>query len=167
LTSWKVTATLSDMENDATMTGPAGAAAQLAALEAGRAHVAERARQPWWYDPALGLVLFALLGTMSLRNTAVQLAVDAAALVALAALKRGYTRHTGFWVNGYRRGRTRRVTAVLLGVYVVVVAAGLVGERAFDLRGSMAVAGAVVGVTTAVCSRWWTTVYIRELREQA
>jgi hypothetical protein len=154
------------MENDATVHD--SAAAQLAALQDGREQLAQRARQqPWWYDPALGFVVFVLLGAMSARNTALQFAVDAAALVALVALKWAYTRHTGFWVNGYRRGRTRRVIAVLLGVFAVVAAAGLAGEYALDRQGSMAVAGAVIGVTTAVCSRWWTRVYIAELREPA
>ena len=147
------------MENDST-----AAAAQLAALAADRAALATRAVQPWWYDAALGLVVFGLLGTMSVRNTVLQLLVDLAALIAFAGLKHAYTRHAGFWVNGYRKGRTRRVIAVLVGLYVVVAAAGLVGEYALDLRGSMVVAGAVLGVAAALCSRWWTRVYVAELR---
>jgi hypothetical protein len=161
LTDRKAVAKLSDMESDR-----AAAAAQLSSLTAGRAALADRAAPPWWYDAALGFVVFVLLGTMSARSTALQLAVDVGALVALAALKRAYTRHTGFWVNGYRRGRTRRVIAVLLGVYAVVAAAGLVGEYALDRQGSMLLAGAVLGVAAALCSRWWTTVYIAELREE-
>jgi hypothetical protein len=153
------------MESDASVHDDA--AAQLAALQDGREQLARRARQPWWYDAALGAVIFALLGTMSARNTVLQLAVDVAALVALVVLKRAYTRHTGFWVNGYRRGRTRRVIAVLLGLYAVVAAAGLVGEYALGWQGSMLLAGAVLGVAAALCSRWWTTVYIAELREPA
>ena len=47
----------------------------------------------------------------------------------------------------------------------VVVAAGLTGEYALGWQGAMAVAGAVLGVTTALCSRWWTRVYVAELRE--
>jgi hypothetical protein len=152
------------MERDDVL-DPAAAAAQLDTLRADRAGIAERAMQPWWYDAALGFVVFVLLGAMSARNTALQFAVDAAALVALAALKQAYTRHTGFWVNGYRRGRTRRVIAVLLGVYAVVVAAGLAGEYALGWQGAMAVAGAVLGVSTAICSRWWTRVYVAELQE--
>jgi hypothetical protein len=151
---------LSDMENDR-----AAASTELAALAAGRAALADRAVQPWWYDAALGFVVFVLLGTMSVHSTVLQLAVDVAALVALAALKQAYTRHTGFWVNGYRRGRTRRVIAVLLGVYAVVVAAGLAAEHELGWQGAMAVAGAVVGASTAVCSRWWTRVYVAELRD--
>jgi hypothetical protein len=147
------------MENDS-----AAAAAQLSALAADRAALATRAVQPWWYDAALGLVVFALLGTMSVRNTVLQLAVDLAALLAFAGLKHAYTRHTGFWVNGYRKGRTRGVIAVLLVLYALLVAAGAVAEYALDLRGAMAVAGAVLGVAAAVCSRWWTRVYVAELR---
>ena len=42
-------------------TDPAVAAAQLAALRSGRAAMAERAMQPWWYDALLGLLVFGLL----------------------------------------------------------------------------------------------------------
>jgi hypothetical protein len=142
----------------------ADASAQLSSLAAGRAALAGRAMQPWWYDAALGLVVFALLGTLSARDTVLQLVVDGAALVALVGLKRAYERHTGFWVNGFRRGRTRRVIAVLLGLYAVVVAAGLAAEHALGWRGAMVVAGAVLGLAAAVCSRWWTRVYVAELR---
>ena len=34
-----------------------GAAAQLAALQADRAALADRVMQPWWYDVCLGLLL--------------------------------------------------------------------------------------------------------------
>jgi hypothetical protein len=150
---------LSGMESER-----AAAAAELSSLTAGRAALADRAMQPWWYDAALGSVVFALLGTMSARSTVLQLVVDAAALLALVGLKRAYTRHTGFWVNGYRRGRTRRVIGALLAVYAVVLTAGLVGEYALDRRGAMLLAGAVLGVAVGLGSRWWTRVYQAELR---
>ena len=149
------------MENDR-----AAASADLSSLASARAALADRAMQPWWYDVGLGLVVFALLATLSARNTVLQLAVEAAALIALGALKRAYTRHAGFWVNGYRRGRTRRVIGALLAVYAVVLGAGLTAEYGMDRRGAMVVAGAVLGVAVGVGSRWWTHVYVAELRAQ-
>jgi hypothetical protein len=56
----KVSALLSDMESDGTAMDPAAAAEQLAALQSGRAQMAERAMQPWWYQALLGLLVFGL-----------------------------------------------------------------------------------------------------------
>jgi hypothetical protein len=154
------------MENDARTTDPAEAAAQLAALRAGREQVADRARQPWWYDPALGLfvfVLFAGLATRSIGWTLGAIVVFAAGMRLLVV---GYRRATGFWVNGMRSGRTRRAIAVWLAVYAVVVVPAFVLLLAFDVHWPMVVAGAILGVTIALVSRWWTTIYIRELREE-
>jgi hypothetical protein len=152
---------LSDMESDR-----AAASADLSSLASGRAALGDRAMQPWWYDAALGFVVFALIGTLSAHDTVLQLVVDAAAVVALVALKRAYTRHTGFWVNGYRRGRTRRVIGVLLALYAVVLTAGLIAEYGLGRPGAMVVAGAVLGVAVGVGSRWWTHVYVAELKAQ-
>ena len=49
------------MESEGTTTDPAIAAAQLAALQAGRAAMAERAMQPWWHDATLGVLVFQLV----------------------------------------------------------------------------------------------------------
>lgn len=56
------------------------------------------------------------------------------------------------------------MVAVLLGLYAVVLAAGLAAEYVLGWRGAMVVAGAGSGVAVAVCSRWWTHVYVAELR---
>jgi hypothetical protein len=77
-----------------------------------------------------------------------------------------FQRTTGVWVNGWRRGRTRRVvwswTAMCLVVYLIA----LVAEDELGLRGAMAVAGAVLGVVLAAVNRWWMRVYYAELRDQ-
>jgi hypothetical protein len=143
------------------------AAADLAALDAGRAALADRAQQPWWYDAALGGIVFALLATASLRNTPLQFVVDVLALLGLAALKAAYTRRAGFWVSGLRPGRTRKVVRVWLPLYCLVVALAVGAEYGLGWRGAMAVAGVVLGVSIALVSRWWTRVYVAELREGA
>jgi hypothetical protein len=115
LPTWKVTALLSNVESDGTTTDQAAAAAQLAALQSGRAQMAERAMQPWWYDVLVGLLVFGLFSSYSLHNT---------------------------WM-----------------------AAGFAAEHLLDRRGSLVVAGAVLGVGIAFIGRWWTRSYIAELRE--
>src|SRR3712207_9554404 len=101
---------LSGVENDE-MTDRT-AAAQLAALQADRVRLAERVVQPWWYDALLGLVIAAFLASYSLRSTW----VTVGALVLLVLAMRGmialYTRLTGLWVHGFRKGSTRRAIHV-------------------------------------------------------
>lgn len=141
MTIWKVACTLSDMESDGTASGPAGAAAQLAALQAGRDQVAGRARQPWWYDPALGLCVFLLFAGLATDTIAGILVGIVVFSVGVRLLMNAYRRATGFWVSGLREGRTRRAIAGWFAVYALVVAPALV-------------------------SRWWTTIYIAELTER-
>jgi len=147
------------MEND-----KAAAVAQLAALDADRAAMADRAMQPWWYDAALGLLVFQLIASYSFHQSW----VTAAALVLLLAgclvLMNVYKRITGFWVNGMRPGATQRVVRVWVAGYVVVLALSAAAEFGLGWRGAMVAGGAVLGAGIAVISRWWTRVYIAELR---
>ena len=46
-------------------------AAQLAALQADRVALADRVVQPWWYDVALGLLLFGFLASYAVDSLAV------------------------------------------------------------------------------------------------
>lgn len=156
---------LSDMESDDEMMDARTAAAQLAALRADRAQLAERARQPWWFDPALGLLVFLVFAAVSGRNVWLLGAAVAVFVVGLRLLMRSYRRTTGFWVNGLRAGRTQKATRVWFGVYGLVVVPAAILEL-MDVRGAFAVAGAVLGVGIALISRWWTTIYIAELKDQ-
>jgi hypothetical protein len=152
------------VESDGTTTDRAAAAADLAALSAGRSAVADRAMQPWWYDALLGLLVFELIGSYSAhRNwvTAVALVVFLAGCLGLMAV---YRRLTGFWVNGMRPGRTQRAVRVWLVGYALVLALAAGAEYGLGWRGAMVVGGAVLGVGIALISRWWTRIYVAELR---
>jgi len=140
------------------------AEAQLVTLQAQRTALAGRAMQPWWYDALLGLLLFGFVASYSLRNTWVTLAAAAVLLVCLRGMVALYKRHTGFWVSGLRRGSTSRAVTFWIVCVVVVLGAGFTAELALDVQGAMVVAGAVLGVAVALVSRWWTRLYIAELR---
>ena len=142
----------------------AAAAAELAALQSRRAALAERATQPWWYDALLGLLIAGFLASYSLRNTWVTLGALVLLLVALRAMVALYTRLTGMWVNGFRKGSTRRPIHVWLVLYAVVLGAAASAEYLLDVRGAMAVGGVVIGIGLALISRWWTRIYVAELR---
>ena len=154
------------METDGRTTEPATAAAQLAALAADREAVAARAMQPWWYDAALGFLVFAVLAQFSLDNDVVSFVVPLLVVAGCVALMQVYRRMTGFFVSGLRGGRTRRVVWVWLVGYAAVVAAGYALEEGAGVRGAMVGAGVVLGVGIAYLSRWWTRLSIAEMRAQ-
>jgi hypothetical protein len=154
------------MESDGAMTDPTTAAADLAALQAGRAAMADRAMQPWWYDALLGLLLFGFLSSYSAHETwvtVVALVVFVGGCLALASV---YKRITGFWVSGFRPGPAQRAVRVWLVGYVLVLAVAGGLEFGLGWRGAMVAGGAVLGVGVALMSRWWTRLYIAELRSQ-
>ena len=153
------------MENDA-LADRAAAEADLATLHAQREALAERAMQPWWYDALLSLLLFGFVASYSLRNNWVTLGAVVVFLLALRGMVALYRRHTGFWVHGFRKGRTRRAITAWFGCVAVVLGAGFTAEMALDVRGAMVVAGAVLAVALAVVSRCWSRIYIAELRGQ-
>jgi hypothetical protein len=148
------------------MTGPVdrdAAAAQLAAIQAGREALADRAMQPWWYDALLGLLVFALVASYDLP-TWWRLAALVAVLAGLGSLVAVYRRLTGTWVSGSRPGPTRRAYATWLALAFPVFAAALVAQEVLDVDGAMVAAGAVLGVGVALVSRWWSRIYVAELR---
>jgi hypothetical protein len=67
-------------------------------------------------------------------------------------------------VSGARQGATRRVYLVWLAVAFPVFLAALAAEEVLDVDGAMLVAGAVLGIGIALVSRWWSHVYVAELR---
>jgi hypothetical protein len=152
------------MESDGGTIDATTAAAQLAALGQDRAALAERVVQPWWYDALLGLLVAGFLSSYSTQNVWVISGALVLLLIGIRGLMTLYRRITGVWVNGLRRGPTQRAITVWFVVYGVVVAAAAVFEFLLDVRGAMVVGGIVVGVAIFFISRWWTRIYVAELR---
>ena len=152
------------MENDK---ATADATAQLAALDADRAAMADRAMQPWWYDVALGLLVFGMLAQYSLDSDWLSFVSSLVFVAGCVALATWYRRRHGFWVGGFRAGRTRRAIGAWMALYVVVLLGAVWLENVQHVGGAMVVAGAVLGVAATLSSRWWTRIYIAELRDAA
>jgi hypothetical protein len=132
--------------------------AALAAIAGQRREAAERLVTPWWYHPALGLLVGAMVAAQG-APTAIRLGVLALFFVGLAALVRAYQRLTGLWVSGYRRGPAGRVTIGLAVVYLASVLVAIV------VGGWWAIgAGAVVLAATVVLGRAFDEALRRELR---
>ena len=141
------------------------AAADLAALQADRTALADRLRQPGWYDPALGVLVAGFFSTYSFGYPWVTLVALPVFMAGIALLVTGYRRHTGTWVNGFHGGpATKPVIRAWGAACLAVLALGLLGEFVVDVRYAMVVAGVVLGVVAALLSHRWTTVYQRELR---
>lgn len=155
---------LSDMESDGGTMDATTAAAELAALDADRAALADRVVQPWWYDALLGLLVAGFVSSYSTRHPWIICGALVVFLAGLRGLVAVYRRITGMWVNGLRPGATQRATRVWFVVYAVVIAAAAVVEYGLEIRGAMVVAGLVLGVTIAVISQWWARIYVAELR---
>jgi len=144
----------------------AAAVAQLESLRADRAAIADRAMQPWWYDVALGLLVFAFLGSYSFGYPWVTVAVLPVFFAGLFALRKVYEAITGFWVSGLRPGRTRKLVSLWFVLYAVVLGLSAGAEFLLGWDGAMIAGGAVLGVGIGLISRWFSRIYIAELREQ-
>ena len=94
-------------------------------------------------------------------------AVSLAALVVFLLCLRGMvalcTRRTGCRVSGFRQGRTWRAVLVWAAFALGVLLAGFAADE--HRGGATVVAGAVLRAGVAVVSRWWTRIYVAELRQ--
>ena len=141
------------------------AAADLVALQTDRTVLADRLRQPGWYDPALGVLVAGFYSSYSFAYPWVTLAALPVFVVGIGLLVAAYRRHTGSWVNGFHGGPSTkplvRRALVVAGVLLVV---GLVAEFGLEVRYAMVAIGVVLGVGATLVSRRWTTLQQRDLR---
>jgi ABC-type iron transport system FetAB permease component len=135
------------------------AVAQLAALQADRAALADRVVQPWWYDVALGLLLFGFVASYAFDSLWVTIPALVVFCAGLGALVQAYKRITGVWV-----AIDSKTMAVWCAIYLPVLAAAFVLAEGFDQHWVMVPAGAVLGVAVTVLGRRWGRAYAAELR---
>ncbi|MDV8001185.1 hypothetical protein [Rhodococcus sp. IEGM 1408] len=103
--------------------GPYDVAAALADVDAARQSVADRLITPWWYHPALGTILAAimLVSALDLHNF-VRLPVALVGAVGIGLLVGAYQRMTGLWVDLRNLGPTSRKWWLAYAVIVAVSA---------------------------------------------
>ncbi|MFW3170128.1 hypothetical protein [Geodermatophilus sp. CPCC 206100] len=142
----------------------AAAAADLAALAGSRAALADRVVQPWWYDVSLGVLMAVFISSYTTRS--VWWIMGGLALLAVGSLLLVgvYKRRTGVWLSGKRGGAPQKAVAAFAVLYGAALAGGALAEYLLEIRGAMVVAGIVAGVGVALTSRWWTRLYVAELR---
>jgi hypothetical protein len=148
------------MTDDMTPDDARRALAEVSARERGSA---ARLTWPWWYDPALGgLIAAIMIHTVLPMPFNVLLVAAACAGIALLI---GHYQSQDVWVSGWRNGRTRAVSlgcfAGFLGLYGLSIGA-------WHLFGILwiPVAAAVAGfIGVIVFNHVWLAVWRREMAE--
>ena len=145
---------MTDVRND-----PAEA---LAAVRLGREQVLAACACPPSRHAAFAAVMGGYVASPALP-VVFRMATLALLLCSIAIIVRWDRRRTGMFVNGYRRGRTRKVTFAMLGVILPLY---LLGSWLSDMRG-LAWPSLVMGVVAAglayAGSLWWMRVFRREM----
>ena len=133
----------------------------LRALKTVQGRFATRARWSWQRHAAFGAVMGALVASyaLPLAGTVAGMLLCCIAIVAIVVRDR---RRDGFFVNGYRAGRTRRVTALMLVVALGMLAAALLGKEHGWWWAPLA-AGALLFVFATRASMAWERAYREDL----
>lgn len=140
------------------------AARMLAEIQAANSELARRAVAPAWYHPALGLLLG---GIIAVQGAPLAMVFGYYLLVGLGCwlLVGAYRRHTGMWVNGYRRGRTRWVAVGLAVLFTAIMLGSVYLQRAQHLAWATWAGGAIVAVATTIGGFAWQAAFRRDLRD--
>ncbi|WP_114227417.1 MULTISPECIES: hypothetical protein [Sphingomonas] len=96
------------------------ALAALGTMDAAKADLARAADCPPWRHVAFGLVMGVLVLAQGLASP-LSMGLLACAMAGVVLLVRADRKRMGVFVNGYRKGRTRVVAFVMLGVMMVLV----------------------------------------------
>ncbi|UYY57737.1 hypothetical protein [Sphingomonas sp. S2-65] len=138
------------------------AARSLEMMRTTRSALAERAKWSLLRHAAVGLLLGGLIAGYALPGSWPVIMASACAALTAVIVARD-RRRDGFFVNGYRRGRTRWVTFAIL----VVSFGALVGAIVLKTRHGLTWAPLAIGSATAlfatIMSMVWERIYQQEL----
>ena len=137
----------------ATDSGRVDAATALDLVAASRAGLADRIVTPWWYHPALGLLVGGLVAVQAVPSLLARNVFLVGYAVGLGLLVSAYRKQTGLWVNALRSRSARR------WVLAFVVAAGSLIVGSLGLHAGLGwsaapvLAGALMVPLTVVLGR--------------
>ena len=146
------------------MTRDEDALRMLAEVEAANGDLAQRAKAPTWYHPALGLLMGGLVAVQG-QGIPAKIVYYAVFLAGLALLVRAYKRHTGLWINGYRAGRTRWVAVGLATITTLCMLIAVWLERDRGLTTAPLIFGAIVAVLVTIAGFVWEAAFRADLRD--
>jgi drug/metabolite transporter (DMT)-like permease len=145
---------------------PAEARAALDSTAAARAQIAALGMCPPWRHAAFGAIMALLVGGLGFEFP-VQIACTVLALGGIAVVASYDRRRYGVFVNGYRRGATRPVVAVLL----LAVLALMVLQIYFREHGAAPwvpfAVGAAAFLVAVTGSVQWSRAFRREMERGA
>jgi hypothetical protein len=162
LTRWKDTGTLSTMEREAAMTDTASALKALEDAQSARAQVGQRLTCPPHMHAAFGLLLGTLIAGQALPWQGT-IAVMLLCFCAGAWMYQWQRKRMGFFVNGYRRGRTRRVAVGLVVFVEIVLFTSLWLKLGQHIDWAPLVGGALVFPVGVAGSYAWQAAYRADL----
>lgn len=146
------------------MTRNEDALRMLAEVRAANADLAERAKAPTWYHPALGLLIGGMVAVQGLPIVG-KIAAYLVFAAGLFLLICAYKRYTGLWINGYRAGRTRWVAVGLATITTLCMLMAVWLERDRGLTYAPFAFGAIVAVLVTIGGFVWEAAYRRDLRD--
>jgi hypothetical protein len=146
------------------MTRDEDALRMLAEVEAANADMAERAKAPVWYHPALGLLVGGL-AVVQAAPVVWQYAYFPIVGLGVWFLVKSYIRKTGMWVYGYRAGRTR-----IVAVALATLTGGTMLSSAWlfhfkHVSYAPFVAGAIIAVVATVAGFVWEAAFRADLKD--
>lgn len=146
------------------MISPESALQALNDARAVQAGVASRMRCPPHMHLAFGLIMGAMVAGPAAPSP-YNFVVLVLALAGVAAMFRYQRKRFGFFINGYRRGRTLWVTLPLLAITEAMLFGGLWLKLERNLAWPSLVFGAVTVVFATMASYAWQAVYRGEMAE--
>jgi len=138
------------------------AARSLEMMHTARGALAERARWSFARHAAVGLLLGGLIAGYALPDPW-PVIVAGACMAATAIVIARDRRRDGFFVSGYRPGRTRWVTFLMLLVGLCALVGAIGMKTRYGLAWAPFVIGSGMAVFATVTSIMWERVYRREL----
>ena len=138
--------------------GPYDPGAALADVSSARRAVADRLITPWWYHPALGSILAAIMLVAALDlHDAVRLGVSLTGAAGIGLLVAAYQRTTGLWVDARNLGPVSRRWWLAYAVIVAAVAGfsllPTVSDRALPAWLAVLLAAVALGATIVLGRR--------------
>ena len=141
---------------------PAEARAALDSIGATRAQIAAVGLCPPWRHAAFGAVMSLLILGLGFP-LAVQVACLCLAMGLMVVIVVHDRRRYGMFINGYRRGATRPITAALLVAMMALIVVQIrLREQGVESWVPVAVAS-VAFVVAVAGSVWWARVFRREM----
>ncbi|WP_267397459.1 MULTISPECIES: hypothetical protein [unclassified Sphingomonas] len=140
------------------------AARSLDMMRATRGVLAARTRWSLARHAAVGVLLGGLIAGYALPGSwpVVIVVVCLAAAVAIVARDRS---RDGFFVNGYRPGRTRQITFVLVAIAFAGLVSAIALKERYGLDWAPVAIGIVLAIVATIVSVFWERVYRQELEE--